>query len=62
MPVRRDRCQAMADYLSANGTPAAMFDLPQMGIKGNSHLPMSEKNSAELTARILDWLHTNVAP
>ena len=61
MPARRDQCQAMVDYLSANGTPAAMFDLPQMGIKGNSHLLMGEKNSAELMARILDWLHDNVA-
>ncbi len=56
MPIRRDQCQETVDYLSANGTPATMFNLPAMGIDGNSHLPMSEDNSAELMTMILDWL------
>jgi hypothetical protein len=60
MPPRQDNCQTTVDYLQAHGTAAEMFALPQMGIRGNSHLMMDEMNSSELMAMILDWLEENV--
>ena len=59
MPPRQANCQTTIDYLQANGTPAEMFALPDMGIRGNSHLMMDESNSNELIAMILDWLEEN---
>ena len=56
MPARRDECRITIDYLAVNGTPSVMFDLPAMGIAGNSHLLMSEHNSAALMTLMLDWL------
>ena len=56
MPVRQRECQKTVDHLRNLGTPAAMFALPELGIKGNSHLLMSESNSSDLMNQILDWL------
>lgn len=60
MPPRQANCQTTVDFLQATGTPAEMFALPEMGIRGNSHLMMDELNSNELMAMILDWLETNL--
>ena len=60
MPARRDECQTTVNYLVESGTAAEMFDLPEMGIQGNSHLPMSEDNSVELMTMILDWLDESI--
>lgn len=56
MPPRQRNCQTTVDYLRDNGTTAEMFALPDMGIRGNSHLMMDEMNSTELMAMILEWL------
>ena len=34
----------------------SVYDLPSMGIKGNSHFPMSDRNSDEIGRMVLDWL------
>jgi hypothetical protein len=59
MPPRQRNCQTTVDYLKDRGTAADMFALPEMGITGNSHLMMDERNSGELMAMILDWLEEN---
>ena len=59
MVGRQDQCQQVVDALSARGVPAAMLALPDMGIKGNSHFPMSEKNSEQLADLMLDWIEAN---
>ena len=56
MPIRQKECQQTIDLLSELGTSAKMFALPEMGIRGNSHLLMAEDNSSELMNLILDWL------
>jgi len=42
--------------LRAAGGRADVLDLPAEGIRGNSHLPMMDRNSAEIAARVQDWL------
>lgn len=59
MPIRQDECQSVVDELKNRGVPADMMSLPAMGIVGNSHLPMSELNSAELASLLINWLDEN---
>ena len=42
--------------LAAAGFTADVFDLPAMGIKGNTHMLMMDRNSDEIAGRINDWL------
>jgi len=37
-----------------------MMYLPQMGIKGNSHMLMQDKNNLRLADLILDWIDKHV--
>lgn len=59
MPVRQEECQSVINELKGRGVDADMFALPDMDIHGNSHLPMSELNSADLADLILSWLNEN---
>ncbi|MGK0247083.1 MAG: hypothetical protein ACI9HH_005756, partial [Pseudomonadota bacterium] len=47
---------AFADAISAAGGSADVVDLPKVGIKGNSHLMMMDKNNAEVAGLIQTWL------
>jgi hypothetical protein len=40
----------------AAGGSVDVVDLPQAGIKGNSHMLMMDKNNAEVAALIQKWL------
>ena len=40
----------------ANTLSTDVVDLPQAGIKGNSHMLMMDKNNAEVAALIQKWL------
>jgi hypothetical protein len=42
--------------LRAAGGSADMVDLPKIGIKGNSHMIMMDKNSDVVAGVIQDWL------
>ena len=44
------------EALAAAGVTADVFDLPAMGIKGNTHMLMMDRNSDEIAKRIGDWL------
>jgi pimeloyl-ACP methyl ester carboxylesterase len=44
------------EALAAAGITANVFDLPAMGIKGNTHMLMMDRNSDEIAKRINDWL------
>ena len=37
-----------------------MMHLPQMGIKGNSHMLMQDRNSLQLADLIIDWIEEHV--
>jgi len=47
---------AFADAIKAAGGSVDIVDLPQAGIKGNSHMVMMDKNNLEVAALIQKWL------
>jgi len=47
---------AFAEGIKAAGGSVDVVDLPQAGIKGNSHMVMMDKNNAEVAALIQKWL------
>ncbi|MCC8060900.1 MAG: hypothetical protein LIO81_08715 [Clostridiales bacterium] len=48
------------DYLDSIGAQYTWMSLPDMGIRGNSHMLMMDDNSAEIAAMICDWLKVHV--
>jgi hypothetical protein len=42
------------------GGKAEMLWPPALGIKGNSHMIMQDKNNLQIADLILDWLRRNV--
>ena len=44
------------DAVKAEGGRAEVIDLPKIGIRGNSHMIMMDRNSAEVAAIIQRWL------
>ena len=47
---------AFAADVSARGGVAEVLDLPAVGIRGNTHLLMCDRNTADVCARIFAWL------
>jgi pimeloyl-ACP methyl ester carboxylesterase len=39
-----------------NTAPVKTMLLPELGIRGNSHFPMADKNSDEVFAKVLEWI------
>ena len=37
-----------------------MMSLPKLGIKGNSHMLMQDKNNLQLADLILDWIDQHI--
>jgi pimeloyl-ACP methyl ester carboxylesterase len=44
------------DAIAAAGGKVDTFDLPKMGIKGNSHMLMMDRNSDEVAKLVNDWI------
>jgi pimeloyl-ACP methyl ester carboxylesterase len=44
------------EALVAAGVKADVMDLPAMGVKGNSHMLMMDRNSDDIARRVHDWL------
>jgi len=55
-----ETCDAYVAKVQAAGGDAEMMHLPKMGIKGNSHMLMQDRNSLELADLILAWLDQHV--
>lgn len=51
--------QQFVDTLNSHDGDATLVHLPDIGIKGNSHFLMQEKNNEEIMKLALDWLHKN---
>lgn len=47
---------AHSERLTALGGRIEHLDLPARGIRGNSHMPMMDDNSAEVGAMVRDWI------
>jgi hypothetical protein len=55
-----DGCDAFVAKLKAAGGDAETMHLPKMGIKGNSHMLMQDKNNLQLADLIIGWLDKHV--
>jgi pimeloyl-ACP methyl ester carboxylesterase len=55
-----DSCTAYVKKVKDAGGDAVMMYLPQMGIKGNSHMLMQDRNSLQLADLIIDWIDKHV--
>lgn len=52
----REQTDAWLDGLARAGGSVTRMDLPALGIAGNSHLPMMDRNNAELAAMLDAWI------
>jgi hypothetical protein len=53
-------CQTFVKQVNDAGGDAQMMYLPQMGIHGNSHMLMQDKNNLQLADLILGWIDQRV--
>jgi pimeloyl-ACP methyl ester carboxylesterase len=51
-----------AEYLQQAGVKVDLIKLPELGIHGNGHMMMAEKNSDQIAQVIVDWLQKSVTP
>ncbi len=50
------RVRRYLDAIQAAGGAADVLDLPAMGIRGNSHFPMMDRNSDQVAALVRAWM------
>jgi len=55
-----DSCNTFIEQLKKTGGDAQMMYLPALGIKGNSHMLMQDKNSNQLADLLIDWIDHHV--
>lgn len=53
-------CRTFVEKLNAANGKARMMRLPEMNIRGNSHMIMQDKNNLQIADLILNWLDKNV--
>ena len=53
-------CETFVKQLKDAGGDAEMMHLPKLGIRGNSHMLMQDKNSLDLADLILKWIDDHV--
>lgn len=56
----RDGAVAFAEQYNKDGGNCTVINLPDIGMKGNSHFMFQEKNSEEIAAHIENWIEENV--
>ena len=56
----RPYAHCVAKWLNQAGVKTTFVKLEDVGIRGNGHQLMSEKNSAEISRFFMDWLERNV--
>jgi hypothetical protein len=59
-PASFESCNTFVKQVNAAGGDAQMMSLPAMGIKGNSHMLMQDKNNLQLADLILGWIDGHV--
>jgi len=55
-----DSCQKFVEQMKAAGGDAEMMHLPKLGIKGNSHMLMQDRNNLQIADLMLAWLDKHV--
>jgi pimeloyl-ACP methyl ester carboxylesterase len=58
---RRNACAAAINAIKAAGGRAGFILLPDMGIRGNSHMMMMDKNNLQVADVVIKWLGENAA-
>jgi hypothetical protein len=53
-------CNTFVDQLKKAGGDAEMMHLPALGIKGNSHMLMQDRNSDQLADLVIAWIDRHV--
>ena len=53
-------CREFAAAANAAGGLVEVASLPDLGIRGNSHMLMQDKNNLQLADLILDWIDKHV--
>ena len=53
-------CSAYVDQIKKAGGDAEMMHLPALGIKGNSHMLMQDRNSDQLADLVIAWIDKHV--
>ena len=53
-----DHCTSR--FLTQAGVPNTHLRLEAVGIRGNGHMMMMEKNSSEVAGAIADWIEANL--
>jgi hypothetical protein len=59
-PTSFDSCQKFVQQVTDAGGDAQMMSLPKLGIKGNSHMLMQDRNNLQLADLILAWIDSHV--
>ncbi|HVS24460.1 MAG TPA: hypothetical protein VMU03_12105 [Gammaproteobacteria bacterium] len=55
-----ETCNTFVDQLKKAGGDAQMMHLPALGIKGNSHMLMQDRNSDEVADLVIAWIDAHV--
>jgi hypothetical protein len=55
-----ETCEKYVGRVKEAGGDAEMMYLPKMGIKGNSHMLMQDRNSLQLADLIIGWIDKHV--
>jgi pimeloyl-ACP methyl ester carboxylesterase len=58
---RRNGCSGSVSTIAAKGGPAKFMLLPDLGIKGNSHMMMVETNNLQIADLIMGWIKASAA-
>lgn len=57
---RFDGCNALIERINKAGGKAEMLYPPSMGIHGNSHMIMQDKNNTQIANFIINWIENNI--
>jgi hypothetical protein len=55
-----DTCFALVERMNTVGGDAQMMHLPKLGLKGNSHMLMQDKNSLRIADLLIEWIDEHV--
>jgi hypothetical protein len=54
--VFRDIARRWRDAVNRNGGDVTLVELPALGIRGNTHFPMSDLNNVDVAHHLATWL------
>lgn len=52
-----ERGRQFVEAINRHGGDATLVELPKMGIKGNTHALMADRNNIQVARQLQDWLH-----